>query len=192
MKTSYQYINISILLNRLYLDEKKENNIHDRYTVNNDEIKTYLIKNIEKFLRENSEFTAVDIVKENKTLFQIFGNCCVITQIIYYDNDEELGYPYDYNNEQFAFDTVIDFFSKKKDKPTLKEFEQAYDKTFNPENDPKYYNEETHDETCEDYDYKKIKHFGSNPDERINEFKQKCFINTEEKDSTEEETTADN
>lgn len=187
-----EHVNLSILLNWLYLYEEKANNIDYNYIVNNDEIKTYLIKNIEKFLRKNSGITAVDIVKENKTLFHIFRNCCVNTETTYYIGDEGELEDEHYVYEQFAFDTVIDFFSKNKDKPTLKEFEQAYDKTFNPEKHPQYNVPQMRNDISEFYKRDIEKHFGSNPDERINEFKQKCFINTEEKDSTEEETTADN
>ena len=74
----------------------------------------------------HQEFTAINILKEKSNLGEIFKNCCVCEiESISYDFEK-------YDN--VAFPTVVKLFSKKKQKPSLKDYKEAIDRMFYDEN----------------------------------------------------------
>ena len=81
---------------------------------------------ITKYLYINQELTAIDILKEKSNLGEIFKNCCVC-------EIESISYGFEkYDN--VAFPIVVKLFSKKKQKPSLKDYKEAIDRMFFDEN----------------------------------------------------------
>lgn len=165
-------IGLSKFLNKLYLCAEK---VIDKYPpfspellISNSRIISVLKFILQQCLKEKSELTALDILNENSELSVLFKGCCVLIKIE--ANGTEI-------YEQYAFDLIINEFANKKVKPTYQEYDKCFLAMFS---DVKYekgdYSEifaQTYDEAYES----NIKaYFGSHYEEKLNEFKDKCFV----------------
>jgi hypothetical protein len=120
-------------------------------------IEEYLEIIIKKVL-DNNNYSALAILQPQHELNVIFKNCCVQ----YFDKENYEIY------EQIAFDIVIEHFSNKKNKPTLREFEAIYKNYYEYKN--------MTDDDMTTLDAKLTTLFGFNYDKNIETFKEKCFI----------------
>lgn len=186
---SFNPLQMSTLLNRLYVtrgfDPEGNEEPVKPLIISNQEIEELLIKIIDKYLTNNPQHTALDIIKENNQLHTLFNNCSVTTaDLSAFDNNNEY--------KQTAFDTIIEHFANKSEKPTLKEFDQAH-KAFTYQKPPGFSNsdEEEYWWSCyyENIEYKMEKHFGSSYSNKLKEFESKCFIPTPESDSPKQYST---
>ena len=170
---------ITLLLNELYVIQKynEKDNIEDPHCliISNEDIRTLLAKAMELFLGKHPHLTAIDILDKEGYLGRLFKNCCVVTDFV----PHSLGWTY----TQCAFNSVIKHFSQKEIKPSLSEYQEAYDRMFgeaepdnftDPEEEDEYYR---HSE--ERYDWAHSSYFGSdnNP---IARFKSECFSQDEQ------------
>jgi hypothetical protein len=115
-----------------------------------EEIEEHLKTIITKVLNSNKSYSALGILQPRFELNVIFKNCCV----------QNFGNNVEYYT-QIALDIVIDHFSKKDKKPTFKEFNSADISNIK-------FNTKRNEELT--------KLFGSNYEENIKTFKEKCFI----------------
>ena len=81
--------------------------------------------------------------------------------------------------KQVAFDEVINHFSKKREKPTLEKYDEVYGNlfssplaNFSPQEEEDYYSE-LFEEKMEQY-------FGSSYNNKLEEFKRKCFVRSKQ------------
>lgn len=83
-----------------------------------------LSNSMTEYLSRHPESKVLDVLTEGSTIEKLLKNCSVISETyeIYYYN----------TYKQNAISAVIDFFSKKEEKPTKEEFEKAYNAFFNP------------------------------------------------------------
>lgn len=129
--TQTDYIALSKLLNMLYQsirydEESNERHQPKRLIISNDDIKALLVSLIAQYINMHQEFTAINILKEKSNLGEIFKNCCVC-------EIESISYGFEkYDN--VAFPIVVKLFSKKKQKPSLKDYKEAIDRMFYDEN----------------------------------------------------------
>ena len=170
---------LSQLLNHLfvttYYDENNREESIEPLVISNDDVKMLLEKAMNAFLANHSELTAVDLLKDQGDLYSIFRNCCVTKKnAMISENYTEC--------EQVAFDAVISFFSKKQQKPSLKEYDEAMSKLFYEK--PPVFNNPIDEYNYEDYMYetydrKMQEYFGNGYDSKtgskLSEFRQKCF-----------------
>ena len=168
------YIALSQLLKMLYQSIRYEEDTDERHEpkrliISNDDIKSLLVSLISQYLNLNQELTAIDILKEKSNIGKIFENCCVCeVESSTYDFDK-------YDN--VAFPAVVKWFSKKKQKPSLKDYNEAIDKMFyegnvifDDENDYYSYMEDR-------YNYMYDSYFGTDS-YWYNKFKSLCFDDT--------------
>ena len=168
------YIALSQLLKMLYQSIRYEEETDERHEpkrliISNDDIKSLLVSLISQYLNLNQELTATDILKEKSNIGKIFQNCCVCeVESSTYDFDK-------YDN--VAFPAVVKWFSKKKQKPSLKDYNEAIDKMFyegnvifDDENDYYSYMEDR-------YNYMYDSYFGTDS-YWYNKFKSLCFDDT--------------
>ena len=167
---------LSYLLNNLYATKIYDQNGKlypiQKLIIDNLKIENYLSKIISIYIENQSEFTAIDIVKEGNELFEIFDNCSVRVE-----NYTECNGSCEY--KQVAFNIVTEYFAKKEIKPALKEYQEAYDKLFH-QTPPEYLDDEDvyqwYNYEYENIDNKMVQHFGSSFEEKLENFKTKCFI----------------
>lgn len=145
---------LSSLLNKLH--EGPEEGDYEMI-ISYEEIEKYLKTIIKKVLDSNKNYSALNILQSGFELNVIFKNCCV--QFFIKNEDDYY--------EQIALDIVIEYFSKKENKPTLEEFDKVY--KYNYE-----YDNMTDDERNK-IDTELTKLFGSNYKKHIQIFKEKCF-----------------
>lgn len=173
-------LNLSRLLNNLYVITVYDNPYSNHNEVlpliiNNDEVEEMLVEVMRNFLKNHHELTALDIMKEDGKLAYLFNNCCVV------EKDAMVTENYCIY-KQVAFDIVIAHFAQKKDKPSLKDFEVAYNEMFNTET-PVFVNPDDEndywDYMSEKYDQKMQEYFGSSYNSKIENklelFKKECF-----------------
>ena len=115
-------------------------------------------KIIKQFIKNRSNWPAIDILRKRYVLRGLFEDCCVQ----FFDENGNEYY------KQIAFNIVIDHFSKKANKPTFEEFDEVYKENFD-------YDNMTDDERNK-IDTELTKLFGSNYKKHIQIFKQTCFI----------------
>ena len=92
--------------------------------------------------------------------------------------------------KQFTFDTIINHFASKVDKPTFKEYEKSYASFFNqeiPDFDNLDAENDYWDYMCDQYDNYMQEYFGSSYNNKLDDFKNKCFV--KEKVKKEEKNT---
>ena len=171
---------LSRLLNFFYVtkeyDDRNRETKSFPLVIDNNEVEGLLVMVMKSYLEKNPEITALDVIKEKRTLASLFKNCCVTVENAIL---EENGCLY----KQVAFDVVIDHFARKKVKPTKKEYEYAYDAMFHQET-PEFDNPMDEDEywymADQAYDQKMQEYFGSSydskKDNKLEEFKNKCFV----------------
>ena len=173
-------LNLSRLLNNLYVttvydDPYSNHNEVLPLIISNDEVEEMLVEVMRNFLKNHHELTALDIMKENGKLAYLFNNCCVV------EKDAMVTENYCIY-KQVAFDIVIAHFAQKKNKPSLKDFEVAYNEMFNTET-PVFVNPDDEDDywdfMSEKYDQKMQEYFGSSYNNKIDNkldlFKKECF-----------------
>lgn len=140
--------------------------------INNDKIEELLIKAMEQYLKRHPGLTALDMMDEKSELYRIFGDCCMlITDSILYDNCCEY--------RQVAFDVVIEHFAGKESKPTMEQYDEAYDTLFGTET-PSFATAEEEDEwrlyNYEFTEHQMAGHFGSQHTDKLEEFRKRCFV----------------
>lgn len=147
-------------------DEKHE---PVRLILSNNYVTSLLISLMTKCLNDHNDLTAIDILKEKSYLGEIFKNCCVC---------EIESSTYDFEKyDNVAFPIVVKFFSKKKQKPSLKDYKEAIDRMFYDgnvifEDDNDYYSYME-----ERYNYMYNSYFGTES-YWLNKFKGLCFEDT--------------
>lgn len=138
--------------------------------ISNDEVENGLAEVMQSYLEKHSEFTALDILKENGKLAYLFRNCCLSVKVKKYF--EECLY------KQVAFDVVIKHFSNIKEKPTKIMYDDALGKMF-IEKTPEFVNLDDEldywDDMYEQYEWKKREYFGDSFD-KLDEFRATCFV----------------
>lgn len=189
---STELLYLGRLLNRLYVnisinEEGEQETIHE-LVISNDEIEALLVEVMRTYLITNPKFTALGVLTEKGGLAYMFKSCCVI---VTYDERWQNIDEY----KQLAYDTVIEHFASKEDKPTFEEFEKANNSLFNqevpvfdsPEDENSYW-----DYMGDSYDNKIQGYFGSSNNlmkNKLEEFKNRCFV--KEKVDKEEKNPAE-
>ena len=171
---------LSWFLKRLYLykeyDENGQEIAINPLIISNEEVKAFLVKVMKEYLDSHLELTAIDIMKEKEELGYLFRNCCVMEE----DAMFVKGYCL---YSQVSFDAVIDYFSKKDNKPTQKEYSQAYDAMFHqeaPKFDAPWEENDYMDYEIDNYYQNMEAYFGTSYKEKLNEFIAKCFVEVSE------------
>ena len=158
-----------IYLTTFYDDQDQQETTYP-LIISNDEVENALSEVMQSYLEKHSEFTALDILKENGKLAYLFRNCCLPVKVKKYF--EECLY------KQVAFDVVIKHFSNVKEKPTKIMCDDALGKMF-IEKTPIFVNKEDEldywDHMSDKYEWDKREYFGDSPD-KLNEFKVNCFV----------------
>lgn len=169
-------VQLSYLLNKLYdttiYDENGNLVESDSLVISNKDIEVLLVKIMETFLTENQKFTALDILKEKEELGMLFGNCCVMVEDAMVVNNS-------CTYKQVSFDSVITFFEKKKEKPTIQEYDNAYAAMFHqetPEFDSSFDEYDYWDLIGDSYEQQIQEYFGSSHKKDLDIFKTKCFV----------------
>lgn len=175
---------LSKMLHRLYItitvnQEGREESL-ERLLISNDEVESLLAVVMKTYLTNHEEAMALEVMSEKGELPYIFGNCCVAVK----DATATENYC---EYKQVAFDTVIEHFATKELKPSLNDFEKALGNMFkehslvfdDPHDEDMYW-----DYACEAYDNKMQEYFGSRYDAKegspLLEFKERCFIGSDE------------
>ena len=175
---------ITLLLNGLYVTQKydENDNIEDPHylIISNEDIQTLLAKAMELFLGKHPHLTALDILDEKRILGRLFKNCCV--KRIGCDFDDDI-----FEFVQTSFNSIIKHFSSKDMKPSLSEYQEAYDRMFREYN-PQFKSFKSDDPRTE-YEYREqmedqfamlyYSYFGTNKD-LITRFKSECFSQDEQ------------
>lgn len=168
-------LNLSELLKKLYLTSTYGQNNQEGYqcplVISNEEIENLLTSGMQTYLDRHPELTACDLIRENSTLFSLFRNCCLCIE--YNVNADYDSY------KQLAFNTVIDYFSQKEAKPTLREYENLYDLLFS-QTTP-VFTDPIEEEAYWDYmeetvEYKMKETYGDSYERDLEEFKNRCFV----------------
>lgn len=164
---------LGILLNNIYMTKDI---VNTNYTliISNTEIENLLIKIMRKYLLNHPEHTALDIIKDSNNLALLFKNCCLKTNIIVESVDN-------FNHKQVAFDVVIEYFSKLKNKPNINEFEDIYNNLIKYKIPENLNAEDYYDYIDDQEEYitnKIINIFGNSYEDNIKKFKELCFIET--------------
>ncbi len=175
---------VTLLLNGLYVTQvyDAKGNIEHPYhlIISNEDIQTLLAKAMEQFLGDHPNLTALDILDEKRILGRLFKNCCV----------KRIGRSFDDETFEFvqsSFSPVIKHFSSKDMKPSLSEYQEAYDRMFRVHN-PQFNNFKSEDPRTEYEDRKQMEdqfamlhysYFGTNED-LIARFKSECFSQDEQ------------
>ena len=181
-------LKVTLLLKRWYVtqwyDENDENdnteNIED-LIIRNEDIQILLAEAMEVFLGKHPDLSALNILDEKGGLGRLFENCCVQEYKFLCDGETA------FNFLQTAFNSVIKHFSQKEIKPSLSEYQEAYDRMFgeyNPQfdsfmsGDPR---EEYNHRKRLEYQFKMLhdSYFGTNED-LIARFKSECFSQDEQ------------
>ena len=152
----YHLLLLTTLLNKLHARTKEEKDY--KLIISNETMEDYLRKIIKQFIKNRSNWPAIDILRKRYVLRGLFEDCCVQ----FFDENGNEYY------KQIALNIVIDHFSKKANKPTFEEFDEVYKENFD-------YDNMTDDERNK-IDTELTKLFGSNYKEHIQIFKQTCFI----------------
>lgn len=178
---------LSRLLHRLYVticyDENGQKETFNNLVLSNEEIEMLLVKVMETYLIKKPEISALEILNEKSELGKIFNNCCVMVE----DNYAFTNYC-DY--KQLTFDTIINHFASKVDKPTFKEYEKSYASLFKqeiPDFDNLDAENDYWDYMYDQYENYMQEYFGSSYNNKLDDFKNKCFV--KEKVKKEEKNT---
>lgn len=166
------------VLNRFYEPKCYDETGHEEpsfsLVISNEDIEQLLILLMDTFLNNSPNLTALDLIARDGTLHKLFKNCCVTVKDARYYNDI-------WEYKQVAFASIISHFSKKVIKPTLRECEEALGKLFYEpapcfrDNDP---DEDAYWEwASERYDDNMKEYFGNSYENKLEEFKIKCFAN---------------
>ena len=176
-------IELTLMLNCLYTASQCNEDEKIKYSppliISNEDIQARLEQAMEEFLEKHLNLTATGILDKEGDLGRLFKNCCVVTDFVPYSP----GWIY----TQCAFNSVIKHFSQKEIKPSLSEYQEAYDRMFmeyNPQfdsfmsGDPR--EEDDHRKRLE-YQFKMLhdSYFGTNED-LIAQFKSECFSQDEQ------------
>lgn len=178
LRNEENLFNLSGLLNRLYLTKTYDHDNNEiasiPLVISNTEIEELLVSGMQTYLNNHPELTACDLIKEESPLLCLFKNCCLNTD----DNiitDEGYGFSY----KQVAFKIVIEHFEEKKEKPTIKEYEELYASLYSQET-PVFTNSEE-ENAYWDYMEGKVEYmmkdsFGDSYVRDLEEFKNRCFV----------------
>lgn len=170
---------LSRLLNKLYLtriyDQDNQEVFQCTLLISNEEIESLLISGMQTYLDRHPELTACDLIKKGTTLFRLFKSCCLIT-----DDNIVIDGGYGSIYKQVTFKTVIDYFERKDEKPTLKEYEELYASLYSQET--LAFTDPIEEDAYWDYmeysmEYEMKRTFGDSCDSDLEEFKNKCFMN---------------
>ncbi len=180
MANENSLLSLSKLLNKLYItidyDENGSLVEPNSLVINNKDVEQMLVKIMETSLNNNQEFTALDIMKEKEGLGMIFGNCCVMVEDTMVINNS-------CTYKQVSFDSVITFFAKKKEKPTLEEYKRAYGAMFQqetPEFDSPWDEDDYWDIMRDSFEQQMQEYFGSSYKEYLEKFMTNCFVSEKE------------
>lgn len=169
-------LDLSRLLNRLYVtrfyNECNELDEFHQLVIDNNQLESLQKKVMKKFLDNHPDITAIDVMKIGTEMSKIFKNCCMMVE----DKTRRENYAV---YKQVAFDEVINHFSKKREKPTLEKYDEVYGNlfssplaNFSPQEEEDYYSE-LFEEKMEQY-------FGSSYNNKLEEFKRKCFVRSKQ------------
>lgn len=171
------YLCLGKLLNefyatKIYDEDEKIESFHEM-VISNDEIEDLLVKLMKAFFKaeENKKITALDVLKEDGNMAEMFRSCCVN---VYQTSG-------DFEYKQLAYDVVIDHFKSKGDKPRLEDYKKALGSLFENCEDNYW---------CDSEEEKMQMYFGSLYTNSLNEFKNKCFVDNKGDNSTVNEKTA--
>lgn len=169
-------LNLSGLLKKLYLTKTYDQDNQEEYqcplVISNEEIESFLTSGMQNYLDNHPEITACDLIKENSILFSLFRNCCLNVE----NNINE-----DYDSyKQVVFKIVIEHFTRKDAKPTLKKYKELY-KSLNSQEAPVVFADSDEESAYWDFmeysmDNKMKRIFGDSYNQDMEEFKNKCFV----------------
>lgn len=171
-------LTLSGLLNKLYLTKTYDQDYKEialsPLVVSNTEIEELLVTKMKAYLDNHPELSALELIKDGTTLFRLFKNCC-----LYVDENTITDGDYNPIYKQVAFKTVIDYFEKKDEKPTLKKYEELYASLYSqetpgftdPEEESAYW-----DYIEQSAEYKMRETFGNSYSNDLEEFKNRCFV----------------
>ncbi len=169
---------LSGLLNKLYLTKTYDQDYKEialgPLVVSNTEIEELLVTEMQIYLDNHPELSALELIKEETTLFRLFKNCC-----LYVDENMITDGGYAPIYKQVAFKTVIDYFEKKDEKPTLKKYEELYASLYSQETP--VFTDPEEENAYWDYmegavEYKMKESFGNSYSNDLEEFKNRCFV----------------
>lgn len=166
------FIALSQLLKCLYQSysydvDSNEKQEPVRLVLPNSDVKSLLMALMAKYLKNHSDLSAIDILKEKSDVGRVFYNCSVCTL--------DAANSYDFNEfENVAFPVVVKWFAAKKEKPSTDDYKRAMDDMFYEgemlfDEDSDY-----NDYMADSYYYKQNAYFGSD-DYWLNQFKSRCF-----------------
>lgn len=173
MKEDGAAVQLSKLLSHLYItlyhDEDGGELPLTYYIYTNSDIESLLKEIMINHLKNYPDLTAVSIMQEKSLTGKLFSNCTVLecagTTTDEFDKCRNV-----------AFDLVILHFEKKQNKPSLSDYDRAFDNMFlseRPEGEIDDYDYEMY--IAERLDDALTRYFGSD-NELINRFKEKCFV----------------
>lgn len=179
MKNSVNLIPLSWILKSLYATKDYEEEDSNTFSFNekvisNIEIESLLMSIVKNYLEiHKMTVNPINILKKDNELFTLFDNCCLAREYVHME-----GYT---NHIQPSFDVIIDFFSSRKSKPMVNEYNTCLSELFqekapDPDSfeDPnEYYQWQENEE--ERYYNMMSSHFGNSYDEKLKEYKNKCF-----------------
>lgn len=179
------FFDLSIFLKQLYISKEYDERSHlveaAPLVISNEKVESSLKKVMNHYLEKHPEFTALDVMNINGDLGRLFENCCVT----------EVDHPYEYVYKQVAFDVVITHFKKKQEKPSQKEYEEAYQTIGNQNIFPLVSNVcDPMEEEYKEYVQSKVemefeenirKYFGGSykdckDPEKLEDFRRECFV----------------
>lgn len=165
------YVVLSRLLKRLYQTTEYDT-ANDKTSeleslvITNGDVKALLKDLIGAYIEKKSELSASSVLQEKTEFGKVFGNCTVCT-LAGTETDEFDLY------ENVAFPVVVRYFSQKKGKPTMAEYEKMYGDMFLSER--RSYPEGYEDYAAEDYSHQLDAYFGTD-NYWLEKLKKECFV----------------
>lgn len=179
MKNPINLLPLSRILKSLYAIKEYEEEGSNTYTFNekiisNVEIESLLGKTVKNYLNASeNNVNPTDILKKGTELFRLFDNCCVAKQ-----QTQMEGYT---NYVQTGFDVLIKFFSARKSKPKVVEYERGISRLYKEdEPDPDSFDDPNDYYQWQEYEEERYynmmsSHFGNGYEKKLEKFKSKCF-----------------
>lgn len=165
------YIALSKFLMQLYQpesydEESDKKYVPDKLLLTNHDVESLIKSLMHHYLIIHKELTAIDVLNENSDFGKVFSNCCVCT--IESENSDCNTF------ENFAFPVVVKWFSNKRKKPSIEDYNRAigdmfYEDESSYDGDSDYY-----DYMIEQRDWKLDSYFGSY-NNWLNKFMIQCF-----------------
>jgi len=170
---------LSGILKFLYATKEYDSENPNEFTIHptilsNNEIGVMLPIVAKKYIEEHRlDVNPLDILKKETEFFKLFDNCCVETECVPMEGLSHY--------IQTSFDGVIQFFKVSDSKPTVEEYESCMSELYHgQEPDPESFEDPNDYYQWQEYNYERYdnqmsSHFGSGYEEKLEEFKSKCF-----------------